>query len=314
MTIDVKPAKIVSGLEPERTRYLLQVFTVVATSKGLTPADSKHFDANEEPSEQKAAENRNKEPKEVYVVEVGETAPVSVVDVSNPDTNVRAEEANSVEETPALQRPETAQGLRLSSSSLDATNALIPATAMNIEDTRIAERVQRDTAESFKVEITTTKEKVRELSIFEKIVQEQKRRKEKEIETATNNDSPFLYRHKEQVVLPARMLDHDFDSLANAVQTLAESTNPLGAYMSGVQEDLDSMMKERSHWLNELAQQKDEWQSMQEQKDDHLGPRRAQLKSLEAKVQKQVGQIKRLESSVTHNEKILKESGVVHAY
>ena len=57
MTIDVKPAKIVSGLEPERTRYLLQLFTVVATSKGLTPADSKHFDANEEPTKQKAAEH-----------------------------------------------------------------------------------------------------------------------------------------------------------------------------------------------------------------------------------------------------------------
>lgn len=31
MTINVKPSKIVSGLEPERARYLLQLFTVVAT-------------------------------------------------------------------------------------------------------------------------------------------------------------------------------------------------------------------------------------------------------------------------------------------
>ena len=35
MRINVKPAKIISGLDPERTRYLLQLFTVVATTKDL---------------------------------------------------------------------------------------------------------------------------------------------------------------------------------------------------------------------------------------------------------------------------------------
>ncbi len=35
MPINVKPAKIISGLETERTRYLLQLFTVVATTKDL---------------------------------------------------------------------------------------------------------------------------------------------------------------------------------------------------------------------------------------------------------------------------------------
>ena len=37
---DVKPAKIVSGLEPERTRYVLQLFTVVVTTKSDTIVDT----------------------------------------------------------------------------------------------------------------------------------------------------------------------------------------------------------------------------------------------------------------------------------
>jgi TRAF3-interacting protein 1 len=40
-SIDVKPNKIIAGLEPERTRYLLQVYAVVSTPKeaqAVTPA------------------------------------------------------------------------------------------------------------------------------------------------------------------------------------------------------------------------------------------------------------------------------------
>jgi hypothetical protein len=38
-SLDVRPNKIVSGLEPERTRYLLQIYTVVATTEELSPVD-----------------------------------------------------------------------------------------------------------------------------------------------------------------------------------------------------------------------------------------------------------------------------------
>ncbi|KAL3800759.1 hypothetical protein ACHAW5_002473 [Stephanodiscus triporus] len=41
--INVKPAKIISGLDPERTRYLLQLFTVVATTKDLKMAASEEI-------------------------------------------------------------------------------------------------------------------------------------------------------------------------------------------------------------------------------------------------------------------------------
>ena len=44
VSLGVKPAKIISGLQPERTRYLLQVFTVVATTKCLSPKENKDGD------------------------------------------------------------------------------------------------------------------------------------------------------------------------------------------------------------------------------------------------------------------------------
>ena len=44
VSLGVKPAKIISGLQPERTRYLLQVFTVVVTTKCLAPKENKDGD------------------------------------------------------------------------------------------------------------------------------------------------------------------------------------------------------------------------------------------------------------------------------
>ena len=56
-SIDVKPSKIVSGLEPERTRYLLQLFTAVVTTERpskstATPAASKSIKGRAESLEE----------------------------------------------------------------------------------------------------------------------------------------------------------------------------------------------------------------------------------------------------------------------
>jgi hypothetical protein len=49
MPTNVKPAKIISGLEPERTRYLLQLFTVVATTKDLKLGASEETNDQDSP-------------------------------------------------------------------------------------------------------------------------------------------------------------------------------------------------------------------------------------------------------------------------
>ena len=64
MQINAKPTKIISGLEPERTRYLLQIFTVVATTKCLTPRANTDSYAPETPVQCEVEEPRNEEAKE----------------------------------------------------------------------------------------------------------------------------------------------------------------------------------------------------------------------------------------------------------
>ena len=49
MPTKVKPAKIISGLEPEKTRYLLQLFTVVATTKDLKLGASEETNDQDSP-------------------------------------------------------------------------------------------------------------------------------------------------------------------------------------------------------------------------------------------------------------------------
>jgi len=57
-SIDVKPSKIVSGLEPERTRYLLQLFTVVVASKPDTMRSSKPSKSTATPATIKSIKER----------------------------------------------------------------------------------------------------------------------------------------------------------------------------------------------------------------------------------------------------------------
>ena len=57
-SIDVKPSKIVSGLEPERTRYLLQLFTVAVTTKPDTIVDERPSKSTADPAASKSIKER----------------------------------------------------------------------------------------------------------------------------------------------------------------------------------------------------------------------------------------------------------------
>jgi hypothetical protein len=85
-SIDVKPSKIIAGLEPERTRYLLQLYAVVSTSKETQAVTTSANLAMEIHSE----DTVQPEPTQTKQVEgaVGETkAPPTVVasDISEHD-------------------------------------------------------------------------------------------------------------------------------------------------------------------------------------------------------------------------------------
>ena len=135
-------------------------------------------------------------------------------------------------------------------------------------------------------------------------------------ETKTNNygTSFQLHRNVDKRAHKVQMSDHNFQSLADAIQCIAQPTAPLGKYTNTVHDDITTIPKERNHWISERQEKQDSWDSMQQHHGKYLGPLQAKLKSLEDKVQKRVTDIKRLEASVQKNDKILKKHGVAHAY
>ena len=116
------------------------------------------------------------------------------------------------------------------------------------------------------------------------------------------------------MTLPSTLSDIDFQALADALAAVAKSTAPLGKYIDGVHDDIETMLNERKHWIAEQEESRDAWESMQRNRDGDLNPLQEKLEMLEESVQSQVTSIKRLEESVKRNDKIVKKAGVAHAY
>ena len=87
---------------------------------------------------------------------------------------------------------------------------------------------------------------------------------------------------RSSVSLPSTLFDVDFQALADAIESIAKSTAPLGKYIDGIH---DNMLNERKHWVAEQEESRDAWESMQRNRDDDLNPLHEKLEMLEESVQ-----------------------------
>lgn len=145
MSINVKPAKIISGMEPERTRYLLQLFTVVAKARCLVPTEkrSDSLSMKQEAIKSEPQMEETEEPGTVVPVEnnKGENASPTIVEGSgNSCSSVHVQ--NEVLEDIRIQstlvctneRPATSHGDRQPTATTEndkPVNLMRPATAMS---------------------------------------------------------------------------------------------------------------------------------------------------------------------------------------
>ena len=295
MSINVKPTKIISGLEPERTRYLLQLFTVVATTKCLAPA------AKEEPLLNSEAKEDEDADESVDGVEASRESPPAEIEVKNETKEDGVERPASLSNTfePAslsntLERPATARGVEeapaqplLSNTSERPTTARVggrPSVVKQMKDRpETTKGTSRNTMHSLSYSDSAETD---ELSTFE--------------ETKTG-EFGTLNQNAHKVILPSQMSDYDLESLADAIQCISQSTAPLGKYIDGVEGDIETLLNERDHWITAQGKRQD-------------ASLRAKLSSLEGKMKNQVAEIKRLEESVRTNDEYLKKQGVVHSY
>mmetsp|Transcript_38414 Transcript_38414/g.80496 ORF Transcript_38414/g.80496 Transcript_38414/m.80496 type:complete len:518 (-) Transcript_38414:702-2255(-) len=203
-SIHVKPSKIISGLEPERTRYLLQMFTLIATTKPLANPTEGVDMTRQEPTESEVGcdEPLNEGSKETVndLVCGNEKENVS----PNNDSHAKsfdsdtlppedAAQGNPPEEAPvgipsemtteaatAIERPTTSRGgvpsvIKDAKTKENPCSILRPTTAIieNKDDSE-SESVHSETQNSWK------EKKDEGVSIFQKIVQEQRLNKSRE--------------------------------------------------------------------------------------------------------------------------------------
>ena len=181
MSINVNPAKIISGLEPERTRHLLQLFTVVATTKCLVPRDKRSDLSMKQEAPER--ERQTEETKECEIVrennEVQNASPTivesgrsSLGDIDNSSSSKDIDVQNKVLADIRIksslvytnERPATSHGDRQSSVNTGRNdrpiNVMRPATAMT-------------KGSKYMSGLEETNADVNDLSIFHKSIQEQ---------------------------------------------------------------------------------------------------------------------------------------------
>ena len=290
-TINVKPAKIISGLEPERTRYLLQLFTVVATSKCLSSTEQL-VDIN---SEEAAAKSK------LQIEEPAKELPSDNVDVKEDEVDIPpTDDKNNILATaipPAaveiqcksslVTRPATSHGGRQQSSILrerkdKPINVVRPATAMISGKSRGAAK-STDEKEAKAHD---------DLGIFQKVAEQQKIKSKVEIVATelkgVSSNEPQMNQMSNTIPLPTKLSDVDFESLANTIENIAQSTAPLGTVIDGIVEDIETMIKTQKQSGGGMDLQ-------------------VELNNLTETLQKQLTDMKSLEESLIRNADIRKK-------
>ena len=243
MKFNVKPSKIISGLEPERTRYLLQLFTVVANSKCLTPTvevkteeDATKPELQMEESKELSSDNVDVKKKEVDTSPTDYKSNTLVTDISPAAVEIQCKSS-------LVTRPATSHGSRQPSSILrerkdKPINVVRPATAMISGKSRGAAK-STDEKEAKAND---------DLDIFQKVAEQQNIKSSKETEATELKEAsnvPQMNQISNTIPLPTKLSDVDFESLADAIESIAQSTAPLGTAIDGIVEDIETMIKTR---------------------------------------------------------------------
>ena len=282
--IDVNPAKIISGLEPGRTRYLLQLFTVVATTKVGTRdfVNSVHSQIEPVPASLGDGDGMNAFELEKLHVDVeskilhgrsGKASPLADQNIRPTTDNDNRSQMNPGK-TDALIEPGVDGGevvgkvrdvfpstlhsmiakdwdgkvdanAKTSSlgdlfSSLSSNTNTRPATA---NGTRPIKAGNAATVPSRKS--GTEPEVVLPDAILSNL------HPKFAVETRMDDSSLHQNQRTKSTLAPPKLSGIDFESLASAVRHITESTSSMGKYIDAVQYDLESLVNERNHWIEE---------------------------------------------------------------
>lgn len=284
--INVKPAKIVAGLDPERTRYLLQLFTVVATMKDLELRNSIRCEPRiEEPAsvaiqvdKEEAANFFDRTPAQAKLtIEAGaiEVQPmVRDKGVASPNQESLGKSLQIIDSTPALTEAVAMEvQLKISDEApfvpLPANLNARPTTARGPRPSIKAISVVRPVADIIKEQVGCQFEEV-SVAILDvdqikgcndfvdqtqtmtfvadnKSIVKQIKGCNDGVDQAQKTISKSIYKP-----LPAQMSDINFESLARAIRDISHSTTFMAKHITSIPDNVEKLMKERRRWIAEL--------------------------------------------------------------
>ncbi|KAL7487195.1 hypothetical protein ACHAW6_012792 [Cyclotella cf. meneghiniana] len=231
ISTDVKPSKIVAGLEAEKTRYLLQLFVVVATTPKSLAVDHKAFSTSKQHDKITTAN------------EIGVRA----------EETKRAPPGDFMEDDSNLSPAKT----RVSFVSSDVKQATVSKTPSmpkdeKIDHERIVDKILTDRLSD------CYDGGDKELPMFESW--ENDSREAKEVEAVNSTGSrmqlrlhrPINHRPITALMLPTTSSTTDYDSIAAAIQGITQTIDLLGRYMDVVNNDIEEVTREKSHWVKEI--------------------------------------------------------------
>lgn len=257
--INVKPAKIVAGLDPERTRHFLQLFTVVATMRIEGPtliATQAGPDSDQEKHEESPAKPNIVSKAEVIEVHrrVADEAPFAPFseNINARPTTARGARPNLIKQRSDVVRPidgilkevgcelEGMAGAMLDIVA-DDESLVKPAKGCTdcvdqavIGDEPLVKRMKGcDDGVDKK---RTTNNMADNESLVKRVGVDQTQK------TITKLISKPL---------PAQLSDIDFASLAKAIRDISHSTTSMAKHLSSIPDNVEKLMKERSRWIAE---------------------------------------------------------------
>ena len=97
----------------------------------------------------------------------------------------------------------------------------------------------------------------------------------------------------------------DLEAVKEYVQQITKNCNPLGKLVDSLWDDIESMNKELTNWINENKKYKDRYDDELKKSDETLLPLQNELLELEDSIRDEQTQIKAIKSRLIKNEKII---------
>jgi TRAF3-interacting protein 1 len=95
---------------------------------------------------------------------------------------------------------------------------------------------------------------------------------------------------------------NDIEFMKTAIQTLCQSTNPLGKSIDFVTEDIDSMAKEFEKWRNQYASCQSKLEEQQRLTEETIQPLQDKLADIEEKIREASSKINNTKSQIMQND------------